>query len=168
MQRKLQTESKSYIFWGITPCSMLKVNQCFRGTCRLHLHSQRIGQARNQHESRAATSFHTGFLLSLYFNHENWGGMSLRNVSWCSMDYAVLYPRRQNSSYPPLWEPQILYRQNRFIKISNKSFEYVTLFKYFNQWWQINIMLMEKLEQIAFGKCMPIFIAESFVFPYPI
>jgi hypothetical protein len=28
---------KSTIFWDITPCSPLKVNQCFRGTYRLHL-----------------------------------------------------------------------------------------------------------------------------------
>jgi hypothetical protein len=27
----------SYIFWDTTPCSPLKVNQCFGGTCRLHL-----------------------------------------------------------------------------------------------------------------------------------
>jgi hypothetical protein len=28
---------KSYIFWDITPCSLLKVNQCFGGTCRVHV-----------------------------------------------------------------------------------------------------------------------------------
>jgi hypothetical protein len=34
--------------------------------------------------------------------------MFLRNVGWLSTDYTALYPRRQNSSQPPLWEPQIL------------------------------------------------------------
>jgi hypothetical protein len=28
---------------------------------------------------------------------------------WRSADYTALYPRRQNSSWPPLWEPQILH-----------------------------------------------------------
>jgi hypothetical protein len=38
--------------WGDTTlCSMLKVNQCFEGTCGIHLQSQRISQARNQHEA---------------------------------------------------------------------------------------------------------------------
>jgi hypothetical protein len=42
---------KSSVFWDITPCSPLKVNWCFEGTC-LHFQSQRISQARNQCESR--------------------------------------------------------------------------------------------------------------------
>jgi hypothetical protein len=29
-------------FWDITPSSPLKVNQCFGGTCHLHLQGQRI------------------------------------------------------------------------------------------------------------------------------
>jgi hypothetical protein len=28
---------KNSSFWDITPCSLLKVNRCFRGVCRLHL-----------------------------------------------------------------------------------------------------------------------------------
>jgi hypothetical protein len=32
---------KSTIFWGITPCSPLKVNRRFGGTYRLHLQSRR-------------------------------------------------------------------------------------------------------------------------------
>jgi hypothetical protein len=43
--------SKSSIFCGITPCSQLKVNGRFGGTCHLHLHGQRISQAKNQRES---------------------------------------------------------------------------------------------------------------------
>jgi hypothetical protein len=35
---------KSYILGDITPCSPLKVNRRFRGTCRLHLQSRRISQ----------------------------------------------------------------------------------------------------------------------------
>jgi hypothetical protein len=34
---------KSSIFWDITPCSPLKVNQCFGGTSRLYLQVRRIG-----------------------------------------------------------------------------------------------------------------------------
>jgi hypothetical protein len=37
---------KSPIFRGITPCSPLKANGCFAGTCRLHLQDQRISKAK--------------------------------------------------------------------------------------------------------------------------
>jgi hypothetical protein len=36
---------KGSTFWD-TPCSRLKVNQCFGGTCPLHIQGQRISQAR--------------------------------------------------------------------------------------------------------------------------
>jgi hypothetical protein len=42
--------SKSSIFWNITPCGPLKVNQRFEGTRRLHLQSRRINRPRNQCE----------------------------------------------------------------------------------------------------------------------
>jgi hypothetical protein len=32
---------KRIIFWDITPCSLLSVNQCFGGTYRLHLQGRR-------------------------------------------------------------------------------------------------------------------------------
>jgi hypothetical protein len=40
----------STIFCDITPCSPLKVNRRFGGTCRLHLQRRRISQARNQRD----------------------------------------------------------------------------------------------------------------------
>jgi fructose-1,6-bisphosphatase/sedoheptulose 1,7-bisphosphatase-like protein len=43
---------KNTILRDITPCSPLKFNEHSRGTDHLHLQGQRIGQARNQHESR--------------------------------------------------------------------------------------------------------------------
>jgi hypothetical protein len=36
---------KSSIFWTITLCSLVKVNQHFRGTCYLHLQGWRVSQA---------------------------------------------------------------------------------------------------------------------------
>jgi hypothetical protein len=42
---------KSCIFWDVTPCSPLKLNRRFGGTCRLHLQGRRISQARNQREA---------------------------------------------------------------------------------------------------------------------
>jgi hypothetical protein len=38
---------KSSVFWDITPCSPLKVNWRFGGTCRLHLQGRRVSQVRN-------------------------------------------------------------------------------------------------------------------------
>jgi hypothetical protein len=37
-----------------------------------------------------------GFLLGLFFDPEDEGDKSLWNVSWLSMDYMVLFPKRQN------------------------------------------------------------------------
>jgi hypothetical protein len=42
---------KSSVLWDMTPCSLLEVNQSFRGTCYLHLQGCRVSQARNQHET---------------------------------------------------------------------------------------------------------------------
>jgi hypothetical protein len=39
--------TKSSLFWDITPCSPLKDNRRFGGTCLLHLQGWRISQARN-------------------------------------------------------------------------------------------------------------------------
>jgi hypothetical protein len=41
----------------ITPCSPLKVNRYFGGTCCLHLQGRKIGQARNQREPESKQSF---------------------------------------------------------------------------------------------------------------
>jgi hypothetical protein len=35
---------KSSVLWGITPCSPLKVNRRFGGTCRLHLQGRRTSK----------------------------------------------------------------------------------------------------------------------------
>jgi hypothetical protein len=37
--------------WDITPCSPVKLNRRFRGTCGLHLQGRRVSQARNQRET---------------------------------------------------------------------------------------------------------------------
>jgi hypothetical protein len=49
VQRPLCT--KNSVFWEITPCSPLKVNQHLGRTCRLHLQGRRLSKARNWHEA---------------------------------------------------------------------------------------------------------------------
>jgi hypothetical protein len=39
------------IFWDITPCSPLKVNRRFGGTCRLDLQSRGRSGTKSQHEA---------------------------------------------------------------------------------------------------------------------
>jgi hypothetical protein len=56
---------KSTILWDITPCSLMKVNRRFGGTCR---------------RVPLATCVHAGFLLGLFFDHEDGGDMFLRNA----------------------------------------------------------------------------------------
>jgi hypothetical protein len=65
---------KSFIFWDITPCSLLKVNRRFGGTCHLHLQGLRV--SRMKQAARKAARF----LVRLPFNPEDGGDMFLRNV----------------------------------------------------------------------------------------
>jgi hypothetical protein len=108
---------KTSVLWDITHCSCW-VTRRSGGTWCLHLYGRRISQERNQREagsksrairlrkdrvykasSRACYLLQAGFLLDLFFDHEDGGDMFLRNVGWLSMDYTALYPRRYNSSY---------------------------------------------------------------------
>jgi hypothetical protein len=79
---------KSSIFWDITPCSLLKVNRCFRETCFLHLQGRRIATQETNPEDR--------------------GDMFLQNVGWLSADYTGLYLRTRNSSQSPILHLEII------------------------------------------------------------
>jgi ATP/ADP translocase len=65
---------KSSVFWDVTKCSSLKVNQRFGGTCHFDLQGWRISLA------LLATCFHAGFLLGSFSDSEDGGDMCLRNV----------------------------------------------------------------------------------------
>jgi hypothetical protein len=51
LTKSYNTNSRVLIFWDITPCSQLEVNQRFGGEFCLHPHGARINQARNQYEA---------------------------------------------------------------------------------------------------------------------
>jgi hypothetical protein len=72
--------TKMAVFWALAPCSLVEVNQRFRGPCRLH---------------------HQG---------DDGGSKDLWKVGKLLPDYTAPKPRRQPSSYSPPWEPQILLR----------------------------------------------------------
>jgi hypothetical protein len=74
---------KSSVFWDITLCSTLKVKR------RLVVF---------------ATGFHSGFLLGLFFDSDDGGGVFLRKVDWLLTDYKALYPRRQNCPEPGFFD----------------------------------------------------------------
>jgi hypothetical protein len=91
---------KSSISWDTTPCILLKINRRFRGTCWLHLHGQRISQARKQHEAGRKQSsayllllgvLHVRFILGSFFGPEHGGDIFLRNVSfqWTTWSYIL-------------------------------------------------------------------------------
>jgi hypothetical protein len=46
--------------------------------------------------------------MAQFFDSEDESCIFLRNISWLSPDYRALLPSRQ-TSYAPLWEPQILH-----------------------------------------------------------
>jgi hypothetical protein len=54
------------------------------------------------------TCFHSGFLLGLFFDRADGGGIFLRNVGWLSMDYTALYSYKHRcenvESYMSLFE----------------------------------------------------------------
>jgi hypothetical protein len=85
---------KSSISWDITPCSTMKLNCRFAGTCRLHLQDRKTSQSRKQHEP----GWHW-FLQSLLFYLEDGGDMFLWNVGWFWVYYTALYTRIQKLSY---------------------------------------------------------------------
>jgi hypothetical protein len=62
---------KSSVFWDIMPCSSLKVNRHFGGTCLLSC-----------------------FLLGLFFDCEDRGSMFLRNVCWLWADYRAVISQK--------------------------------------------------------------------------
>jgi hypothetical protein len=97
-----------FMFRDATPCSSTKFHQRFGGTYFFHLQGRGEDQRVNHHEG-SNKPLSCWFLVDLRFNSEDRGDMLLRNACWFSLDYMALYPRRQESSYPPLWEPQIPY-----------------------------------------------------------
>jgi hypothetical protein len=97
----------SSLFSDTTPCSPLKVNWRLGGTYSHHLQVRRISWARNQHESRWQAML---VCCSAYPS-------TLKIKVTCSSETSVDFQRttrryipedRQNSSWPPLWETQIL------------------------------------------------------------
>jgi hypothetical protein len=76
---------KSTVFWDITPCSPLKVNQCFGATYRLHLQGLRISQGRDQREGRWQAEL-------LFFVSEDGGDMLLRKVGTLPLTSSLLGP----------------------------------------------------------------------------
>jgi hypothetical protein len=74
---------KSSLLWDIMPCSLLKVNWCFRGTCHLHLGNLiRLSQARNQHEEGSKQSFAGTFLLLASFWFLAWISVQFSRRKW--------------------------------------------------------------------------------------
>jgi hypothetical protein len=58
-------------------------------------------------------------LASFIFQPWRWRRYVRLKRRWLSTDYAELYPRRQNSSKPPMWELQILHSLTWFIILLN-------------------------------------------------
>jgi hypothetical protein len=79
---------RTYVFWDITPYSLVKVNRHFGETYCLH--SQSFEERAIQEASMKQMA----------------NNMFLRKISWLSPDYKALYTRRQNTSWAVVQEPQ--------------------------------------------------------------
>jgi hypothetical protein len=79
---------KSPIYYAITLCCPLKINQRFGRAC---LHVQ--GQAKQEASVKKVPSramVHVPFFFSLFFDSYDGGYIILRNVGWLSADYTAL------------------------------------------------------------------------------
>jgi hypothetical protein len=66
-----QNPEKSYIVWDITPCSQLKVNRRFGGTCHLHLQGRRIYELSKKPAWKLVAS-RAALKMELIFFSERW------------------------------------------------------------------------------------------------
>jgi hypothetical protein len=71
------SNTKMVVFWVVAPCSLVEVYQRFRGACRV------------------------------MSKHPDDGSKHLWNIGKLLPDYMAQQPRRQPSSYLPLWEPEV-------------------------------------------------------------
>jgi hypothetical protein len=94
--------SRSSLLQDILACNLLRVNQCFGEIFRLDLQV-------------LLTAVFTLVSFLDFFNPEDVGDIFLRNDGWLSVVSMALYPRSQNSSYPPFSEPQMLHANLIFI-----------------------------------------------------
>jgi hypothetical protein len=72
---------KSSLFCDIIPCSLLKVNWCFRETYHLNHQGQKSGPC---------CLLHADFLFGSFFDSEDGGDIFLQNISWLSVDSKTL------------------------------------------------------------------------------
>jgi hypothetical protein len=83
------------VFCELNPRSLLEINRCFGGTRCLNIQSSRA----------SAWCLHQILSFTCLVDV---GKMFSRNVGWISTDYTALHPRREMSSWPLLWEHQIV------------------------------------------------------------
>jgi hypothetical protein len=96
------------IFWDIMPCSLLKVNRHFGGTCHPHFQGWRLSQARNV------------FLPASYWflaclTLQDGGGMFFWNVSWLSSGSKEMSPSWEAASHSATQGFPKIYGTRRFI-----------------------------------------------------
>jgi hypothetical protein len=75
---------KSFLFWDITPYSLVKVSWCFGGIFRHHFQGWRISQARKPRGKQIhlhATCFQANSLFGLFFDPEDGCDVFLLNIS---------------------------------------------------------------------------------------
>jgi hypothetical protein len=88
--------TKSSFFRDITPCSQLKVNRRFGGTCRLHLSG-------SKHKRNKKPASRDGFLLYLFFDHEDGGDMFLQNFGWLPTYCKILKCTLKRGVFRGIW-----------------------------------------------------------------
>jgi hypothetical protein len=67
--------------------------------------SNTLARSRQPTNTSTCCLLHAGSLLGLLFHTET--RMFHRNIGCLSPEYTALYPKIQNCSQPPLWEPEI-------------------------------------------------------------
>jgi hypothetical protein len=109
---------KSSVIWAITPCSPLKVNRHFGGTCRLHHQGQTVRQARNPYEANNKRRLFAAFIIPIYCLAYSTLMMEATCSSETSVDFQMI--TRRYSPEPPVWGPQISYSRDLDMRFSWK------------------------------------------------
>jgi hypothetical protein len=108
LKQKQQQKLERVNYWEIMPCSPLKINRRFAGTFRHHLQS---------------------FVCCLFFVLVS----PKCRLIFIALHGVRLYPKRQNSSQPPLWEPHITQRKTYLI-LGPRPSPFINQFLFLRVW----------------------------------
>jgi hypothetical protein len=133
---------KTVSLWDKMPCSPLKINPCFGGIYRFHLHDRRISRARNQLESMWQVAWR--WRLNMF----------LRNSGWLSTVCTALYPAARKCKV-------LRWAQRLYITSATGIVQFLRLLALFSifsvyWWWWMMFLVKADIELGGWGSVEPL------------